>query len=78
MLKPKRGEIWLARFPFTDLTTTKLRPALILAMHRKDVIVMGIFSRVSDGILPNSPALFTCIDTHDMERAPNPQGLRKP
>jgi mRNA interferase MazF len=51
MLKPKRGEIWLARFPFTDLTTTKLRPALILAIHRKDVLVMGIFSRVLDGIL---------------------------
>jgi hypothetical protein len=23
MPKPKRGEVWLVRFPFTDLTSTK-------------------------------------------------------
>ncbi|GAG24394.1 unnamed protein product, partial [marine sediment metagenome] len=30
MLRPERGEVWLVRFPFTDLTSTKLRPALVL------------------------------------------------
>ena len=45
---PERGEVWLVRFPFTDLSTTKLRPALALAFHSEDVIVMGIFSRVPD------------------------------
>lgn len=48
MPKPKRGEIWLVRFPFTDLTTTKLRPALVLAVHGEDIIALGIFSRVPE------------------------------
>jgi hypothetical protein len=25
----KRGEIWLVRFPFTDLSSTKVRPAVV-------------------------------------------------
>ena len=45
MRTPKRGEVWLVRFPFSDLATTKLRPALVLAIHGEDVIVIGIFSR---------------------------------
>jgi mRNA interferase MazF len=51
MPKPKRGEVWLVRFPFTDLTSAKLRPALVLAVHGEDVIVVGIFSRVPAGTL---------------------------
>ncbi|MGA7879032.1 MAG: type II toxin-antitoxin system PemK/MazF family toxin [Desulfoferrobacter sp.] len=51
MPRPERGEVWLVRFPFTDLTTTKLRPALVLAVHGEDVIVMGIFSRIPDATL---------------------------
>jgi mRNA interferase MazF len=39
------------RFPFTDLTSTKLRPALVLAVHGENVIVVGIFSRVPAGNL---------------------------
>jgi len=35
------------RFPFSDLAATKLRPALVVAAHGEDFIVMGIFSRVS-------------------------------
>src|SRR5713226_8055118 len=46
MPKPKSGEVWLVRFPFTDLTTTKVRPALVVAAHGDDIIVTGIFSRV--------------------------------
>ena len=45
-LKPKRGEIWLLRFPFTDLSSSKVRPALIIATYEEDSIVLGIFSRV--------------------------------
>lgn len=51
MPKPKRGEVWLVRFPFTDLTSTKLRPALVIAVHGEDAIVVGIFSRVPAGTL---------------------------
>jgi len=51
MPKPKPGEVWLVRFPFTDLTSTKVRPALVLAVHGEDVIVMGVFSRLPAGTL---------------------------
>ncbi len=50
MDKPKRGEVILVRFPFTDLQSTKLRPAVVLAVHGEDVVVVGIFSN-----LPVSP-----------------------
>ena len=46
MPRPRRGEIWLLRFPFTDLASTKLRPALVWAGHGEDRIVIGIFSRI--------------------------------
>jgi mRNA interferase MazF len=49
--KPKVSEIWLVRFPFSDLTSTKLRPALILAMHREEFIILGIFSKIPSGEL---------------------------
>ena len=51
MARHRRGEVWLLRFPFTDLTSTKLRPALVWAVHGEDVIVIGIFSRVPAGRL---------------------------
>lgn len=51
MAKHRRGDMWLLRFPFTDLTSTKLRPALVWAVHGEDVIVIGIFSRVPAGRL---------------------------
>ena len=53
MSKPQPGEIWLVRFPFSDLTSAKLRPALILAIHREEVIIVGIFSKIPTGDLQN-------------------------
>ena len=40
-----KGKIVLIPFPFTDLTATKLRPALVLYEGEKDVIVAFISSR---------------------------------
>lgn len=51
MTKPKPLEIWLVRFPFSDLTSTKLRPALVLASHREELIILGIFSKILAGEL---------------------------
>jgi mRNA interferase MazF len=47
MSKPKPSEIWLVNFPFTNLTSSKLRPALILSVHRDELIILGIFSKIS-------------------------------
>lgn len=40
-----KGKIVLIPFPFTDLTSTKLRPALVLYESEKDVVVAFISSR---------------------------------
>jgi mRNA interferase MazF len=47
----KRGDIVLVPFPFTDLTNTKQRPALVVSSdilngQRDDVLVAGITSQV--------------------------------
>ena len=62
MSKPLPGEIWLVRFPFSDLTSAKLRPALILAVHREEVIIVGIFSKIPTGNLQNSWVLIRDSD----------------
>lgn len=53
MNNPQSREIWLVKFPFSDLSSTKLRPALILAVHREEVIILGIFSKIPSGNLRN-------------------------
>lgn len=40
-----KGKIVLISFPFTDLTATKLRPALILYESEKDVVAAFISSK---------------------------------
>ena len=62
----------MVRFPFTDLTSTKLRPALVWAVHGKDIIVVGIFSRVPAGTLRKSWLLIEDQDS-DFSRI----GLKK-
>lgn len=42
-----KGKVVLIPFPFTDLTSAKLRPALVLFEGERDVIVAFISSRVS-------------------------------
>lgn len=44
----QRGEIVLVRFPFTDLSGSKRRPAIILAAYPPDIVVAFISSVVPD------------------------------
>ncbi|MBI2184693.1 MAG: type II toxin-antitoxin system PemK/MazF family toxin [Thaumarchaeota archaeon] len=46
-----KGKLVLIPFPFTDLTSTKLRPALVIYEGRADVIVAFISSK-----MPEKPA----------------------
>ncbi|MGQ9691216.1 MAG: type II toxin-antitoxin system PemK/MazF family toxin [Thermoproteota archaeon] len=41
-----KGKIVLVPFPFTDLTTVKFRPALVLFEGERDVVVAFISSRI--------------------------------
>jgi mRNA interferase MazF len=41
-----KGDIVLIRFPFTDLTNTKVRPALVLSTYDDDITVSFITSRL--------------------------------
>ena len=43
-----KGKIILIPFPFTDLSSTKLRPALVLHEGEKDVVVAFISSRTEN------------------------------
>ena len=45
-MKLKINEIWLVSFPFSDLAGNKLRPALVIAIHREEAIILGIFSKI--------------------------------
>jgi mRNA interferase MazF len=61
VLNPNPREIWLVQFPFSDLTATKVRPALVLATYRQDAIILGIFSKIPTGTLPEKWVLIADI-----------------
>ena len=53
-----KGKIVLIHFPFTDLTDTKLRPALVIHESENDVVVAFISSKIS-GHLQDSDFLIS-------------------
>ena len=58
-----KGKIVLIPFPFTNLTTTKLRPALVLFEGERDVVVVFISSKVPHKLGPTD----TIVDeTHQI------------
>ncbi len=62
----RRGDVVLVAFPFTDLTTTKMRPALVISsdvfnQENPDVIVVAITSQIPKR-LPHSHNLLSPQD----------------
>jgi len=57
-----KGKIVLIPFPFTDLTSAKLRPALVLVESEKDCVVAFISSRV-----PTEPSSTEILIREDHE-----------
>lgn len=70
----KQGEIILIPFPFTDLSTFKQRPAVILSSDefnskQRDVIAAAVTSRIPDQPEPSD----FLLDASDLESARLPK-----
>ncbi len=53
-ITPEQGEIVLIEIPFSDLTTSKRRPAIVISNNRHhqtqaDMLVVGLSTRASPG-----------------------------
>jgi len=57
-----KGKIVLIHFPFTDLTSSKLRPALVLMEAEKDCVVAFISSK-----MPAEPSPTEILISEDYE-----------
>lgn len=51
-MKFQRGDVWLVKYPYTDLTATKVRPAIVCStdayhVEQPDIIVAAVTSNIS-------------------------------
>ncbi len=44
------GDVVLVNFPFTDITSSKLRPAVVITDKGADVIILGVFSKIPEAV----------------------------
>lgn len=70
----KKGDVVLVAFPFTDLTTTKVRPALVISsdffqQSGLDVVLAGITSQIPKKI----PASDFLLSPEDQRQAGLPK-----
>lgn len=59
----QRGDLLLIRFPFTDLSGSKRRPAVILAQYPPDVVVAFISSVIPAPLEPSDVLLHPSVST---------------
>jgi len=63
-----RGDVILARFPFTDLTDTAVRPALVVSQGQigQDIVLIAISSVLRAGLTPTDCRVDTTHPEFDM------------
>ena len=59
----KPGDVILVNFPFTDLVSSKVRPAIVITVKGEDVIILGIFSKIPKKFRSHGLLLMKLLNT---------------